>query len=374
MLQFHSMQQDIIEKSKEIVDKARQLGEHLDLEPLKAEYESLEKQTYDAAFWHRVDAQAVMQNISLLKEKIANVEKLFALISDVAALEELAQETTALGETDESLTKDYQLALAQLQKLTKQIELEKFLSGPYDKNGALFSIHSGQGGTEAMDWADMVRRMYLRYFERKGWKFTLLSESRGEEAGIKAAEYEVIAPYAYGYLKRERGTHRLVRQSPFNADNLRQTSFSLIEVLPLIQANDTEITFSESDLAWSFSRAGGAGGQNVNKVNTAVELTHVPTGIVVRCREERSQAQNKERALQKLKAMLALQEDERRESELTQEKGDHKHASWGNQIRNYVLHPYHLVKDTRTNVETSDTDGVLDGQIDEFIDTEIQLL
>jgi peptide chain release factor 2 len=184
---------------------------------------------------------------------------------------------------------------------------------------------------------------------------------------------EAKAPFAYGYLKGERGTHRLVRQSPFNADNLRQTSFSLVEVLPLIEAESTQIDVKEIDLSWHFSRAGGAGGQNVNKVNTAVELTHIPTGIVVKCREERSQVQNKERALKLLKAQLALREEEKQQQELAQVKGEHQHASWGNQIRNYVLHPYHLVKDTRTEVETSDTQAVLDGDLDQFILEEIKL-
>jgi peptide chain release factor 2 len=368
------MQQEHKNTAQEVIVKAKQLSDHFQLSPLQEEYATLEQQTYAADFWQRPEAQDLMQEISLIKDKISRIEKLNAAISDILALEELIQESNAAAEPNASLEQEYVIAITQLQKITKQLELEQFLSGPYDKNGALFSIHSGQGGTEAMDWADMVRRMYVRYFERKGWKCTLLSESRGEEAGIKAAEYEVVAPYAYGYLKRERGTHRLVRQSPFNADSLRQTSFSLVEVLPLIQNNDADLKLNESELSWSFSRAGGAGGQNVNKVNTAVELTHIPTSIVVRCREERSQVQNKERALQKLKAMLALQEESRRENEISQEKGDHKNASWGNQIRNYVLHPYHLVKDTRTNIETSDTDAVLDGQIDEFIDAEIQLL
>jgi peptide chain release factor 2 len=225
-----------------------------------------------------------------------------------------------------------------------------------------------------MDWANMVRRMYLRYFERRGWKTELIEESMGEDAGIKSASYEVRGSYVYGYLKGERGTHRLVRQSPFNADNLRQTSFALVEVMPLIEAGDTQIEVKDGELEWKFSRAGGAGGQNVNKVNSAVELTHLPTGIVVKCREERSQAQNRERALSLLKGQLALLEAQKLDAEMAKVKGKHVNASWGNQIRNYVLHPYHLVKDTRSEVETADTTSVLDGDLDQFIEAEVKQL
>ncbi len=362
----------------ELLTKATDLLASTDVAALQTQLRNLETETLAPSFWQRADAQSLMQELGGLRQEIAEIQALEKTRDDLLALQELLDESSAQDESEaESQNTELEAEQTRLvrhfRQQLKQLELNQFLSGPYDRLGAIVSIHSGQGGTEAMDWSDMVRRMYLRYFERKGWKYQFISESRGDEAGIKEATYEVMAPFAYGYLKGERGTHRLVRLSPFNADSLRQTSFSLVEIMPLIEANSTDLEVKESELSWHFSRAGGAGGQNVNKVNTAVELTHLPTDIVVRCREERSQAQNKERALKLLKAKLALLEEEKQAAELAQVKGTHQHASWGSQIRNYVLHPYQLVKDTRTEVETSDTTGVLDGDLDQFVVEEIKL-
>ncbi len=358
-----------------MIAQAESMVEASNRTSLQAEIKTLQAQTLQPDFWNRADAQTIMQQLAAQEQKLHDLDLVVRLVDDVKASEMLLAEVVSQNQSEselDQLSQESQQLCRQLSKAITKVELAQFLSGPYDSYGAILSIHSGQGGTEAMDWADMVRRMYLRYLEIKGWKYQFISESRGEEAGIKAASYEITTSNAYGYLKHEHGTHRLVRQSPFNADNLRQTSFALVEVLPLIPANSTEIAVSDADLQWHFTRAGGAGGQNVNKVNTAVELTHTPTGIVVKCREERSQAQNKERALSLLKAQLAQLEEQRQEAELAKVKGTHTNASWGNQIRNYVLHPYHLVKDTRTGVETSDTQAVLDGDIDEFIQAEIK--
>lgn len=263
--------------------------------------------------------------------------------------------------------------LTEAEKILEELEMLLYFSGPYDTGSAILSIHSGQGGVEAMDWASMLYRMYTRYFEKKNWNFQVLEEAPGEEAGLKSITIEVIGDYAYGFLKHEAGTHRLVRQSPFNADNLRQTSFALVEVLPEIEEN-ADIDIKEDEIEWDFFRSGGHGGQNVNKVSTAVRLKHIPSGIVVTAQSERYQGKNREYALKMLKAKLWLLQEEESKKKEQSLKGGYKTPGWGNQIRSYVLHPYKMVKDLRTEYETSNAEAVLDGDLDSFIEEELRKL
>jgi peptide chain release factor 2 len=261
--------------------------------------------------------------------------------------------------------------LSTLETKWKKIETSLYLSGEFDTNNAYLTLSGGAGGTEAQDWAAMLMRMYLRYCERRGWTATFIEKTDGQEAGIKSATILVQGEFAYGFLKCERGTHRLVRLSPFNAKNLRQTSFALVEVLPEI-TETVEVKIEEKDLRIDTFRASGAGGQHVNKTDSAVRITHEPTGIAVACQSERSQQQNKIRAMNMLRAKLLEKkraEDAERKEGL---KGARKSADFGQQIRSYVLHPYQMVKDLRTNTETSNTDSVLDGDIQMFIDAELK--
>ncbi|EFA72166.1 Peptide chain release factor 2 [Raphidiopsis brookii D9] len=269
-------------------------------------------------------------------------------------------------EADEGLLQEAETTINQMHRDLDQWELQQLLSGPYDSQGAVLTINAGAGGTDAQDWAFMLMRMYTRWAEAHGYKVTLAEESEGDEAGIKSATLEITGRYAYGYLRAEMGTHRLVRISPFNANGKRQTSFAGVEVMPQID-NSVTLEIPEKDLEVTTSRAGGKGGQNVNKVETAVRIVHIPTGIAVRCTEERSQLQNKEKALARLKAKLLVIAREQRAQEIAEIRGDMVEASWGNQIRNYVFHPYQIVKDLRTNLETTAIIDVMNGDLDNFI-------
>ncbi len=249
----------------------------------------------------------------------------------------------------------------------EQLEFQLQLSGPYDDHNAIIAIYSGAGGTESQDWAEMLLRMYLRWGERERYQTSILDLMQGDEAGIKSVTVEVVGPYAYGYLKTERGVHRLVRLSPYDAAHRRHTSFALMEVMPQVE-EAVDVVIKPDDLRIDFFRASGAGGQNVQKTSTAVRITHIPTGIVVTCQNERSQYQNKETAMKILLARLTEMEIEKREQEKARLKGERVDAGWGNQIRSYVLHPYLMVKDHRSGYETSDANGVLDGDINAFIE------
>ena len=335
---------------------------HLDIAAKEEEIARLEKQSAQPDFWQdQANAQNVMRQLAELRTVVNRWRELEQKLTDLAELISLAQ-----GEEDTSLEVEIQSDIENVASYLDELELEMAFSGEYDARNAILALHAGAGGTESQDWAEMLLRMYLRWAERHGYRAEILDISPGEEAGIKSAVIGVSGDYACGYLKSEHGVHRLVRLSPFNADHARHTSFALVEVMPEAEA-DVDVKIEPDDLRVDVFRSSGPGGQHMQKTSSAVRLTHLPTGFVVTCQSERSQHQNKEIALTILRARLLELELTKRAEERARLKGKRIAAGWGNQIRSYVLHPYKMVKDHRTDYQTSDTDAVLDGELDSFI-------
>ena len=329
----------------------------------KSQLQKLEKKMAEEGFWDNPDeAQSVVSQLSAFKSVVEPVEEAQREVKDLAELFELVIDSDR--EELEQLGDD----LAKLTKRCEQIELQGLLSGPNDMKSCFFSIHAGAGGTESCDWANMLLRMYSRYFERKKYKFQQLDITPGEEAGIRSITLRVSGPFAFGKLSCETGVHRLVRISPFDSAKRRHTSFAAVDCIPEFD-EDIDIEINDEDLRTDFYRASGAGGQHVNKTSSAVRITHEPTGIVVQCQNERSQHKNRAQAMKVLKARLYMLEQQKRDAEIAKLYGDKGEIAWGNQIRSYVMQPYQMVKDHRTDLQTGNVSAVLDGELDGFIES-----
>ncbi len=344
----------------EMKKKIEGLMERLNIVAKIRRAEQLEAQSSEPGFWDSPDAaQKLMQELASLREEIERWQNLSNRIEDAVELAQLEDHSL-----QDELTKEAEA----LTEIVDRMALQAMLSGPYDRENAIFSIHAGAGGTDSQDWALMLERMYLRWAEQNGYKVEIIERSEGEEAGIKSVMMNIRGDYAYGYLQSEQGVHRLVRLSPFDAASRRHTSFAKVELWPDIQTG-IDIEINEKDLKIDTYRAGGAGGQHIQKNDTAVRITHLPTGVVVQCQNQRSQNQNRERAMQILKVRLFEMQRQKQEAQLLALKGENVDAGWGNQIRSYVLHPYQMVKDHRTSHEVGNTGAVLDGRLNDFMET-----
>ncbi|HEY8349239.1 MAG TPA: peptide chain release factor 2 [Clostridia bacterium] len=358
MLELEQFKQEIESLGKDI----REMGASLDIARLKLEIEELENKAAEPDFWNDIEnSQKVLQRTKTLKTKVETYEKLLSDLEDLKVLNELGIE-----EQDESVIPEVKQELERLKDSYSKLKLETLLSGPYDRNNAIMTLHAGAGGTEAQDWVQMLLRMYTRWAEDHQYEVKTLDYLDGDEAGIKSVTIQVIGENAYGYLRSEKGVHRLVRISPFDASGRRHTSFASVDVMPELD-EEIQVEINPEDLRIDTYRSSGAGGQHVNKTESAVRITHIPTGIVVACQNERSQIQNRETAMKMLKAkLLELKEREQKEK-IEDLKGVQMDIAWGSQIRSYVFCPYTMVKDHRTNYETGDVQAVMDGDLDKFI-------
>lgn len=340
-------------------------GGHFDIDSIKEKISSLEKEIVKEGFWDdKKKAECIIEELNSSKQIYDSISKAKKIILDnIELLNDIGEDENLLLMIEEEIKK--------IQKEVEMLEMNLLLSGPYDKNNCILEVHSGAGGTEACDWANMLYRMYVRWCEKKKYSVEILDIQEGEEVGIKSVYLLVKGKNSYGYLKNEKGIHRLVRLSPFDSNNKRHTSFASIDVVP--EFDDTvDIEINEKDLKIDVYRASGAGGQHVNTTDSAVRITHLPTKIVVTCQNQRSQIQNREKAMDMLKNKLKLLEIEKKSEELNQIRGEQKNIEFGSQIRSYVMHPYSMVKDHRTNYETSSVDKVLDGDLDSFIEANLK--
>ena len=359
---------DLVKSLEELAEKLTEMRDILDLDKRQKQVQELSEEVSKPGFWDNQEkATKISKEMSDLQSEIDMWEKLNKETSDLLEMAQMDEEDKEVNLREE-IEKQYETLVVEINKL----EFNTLMDGKHDVKNAIFSIHAGSGGTEAQDWAEMLLRMYMRYCEKKDWKTVILDESKGSEAGIKSVTFRVEGRYAYGHLKSEHGTHRLVRISPFDAEKMRHTSFALAEVIPEVE--EEEMKIDESDLRIDTFMAGGHGGQSVNTTYSAVRIVHIPTGTTVSCQNEKSQLQNKKVAMKILQSRLQKIHEEKEEEERLKLRGEYKSPEWGNQIRSYVLHPYHMVKDLRSRHETTEDEKVLNGELDDFVESYLRWL